>query len=83
MEMCVELIPKKVKVLGVCEDIEVFLIDFLHISILMEIVVINVLDAWGMLLSRRWSTSLGGFLSMDLTHAHIPMGDGTFQIPYN
>jgi hypothetical protein len=45
--------------------------------------VIDVPDAWGMLLSRSWSTTLGGFLSMDLTHAHIPMGDGTFQILYN
>jgi hypothetical protein len=74
---------KKVEVLGVCEDIEVFLIDFPYIKIIMDIVVIDVLDAWGMLLSRRWSTALGGFLSMDLTHAHIPMGDGTFQILYN
>jgi hypothetical protein len=49
----------------------------------MEMVVIDVLDAWGMILSRSWSTSLGGFLRMDLTHAHIPMGDGTFKILYN
>jgi hypothetical protein len=26
---------------------------------------------------------LGGFLSMDLTHTHIPMGDGTFEILYS
>jgi hypothetical protein len=69
---------KKVKFLRVCEDIEVFLIDFPHINILMDIVVIDVPDAWGMLFSRRWPTALGGFLRMDLTHAHIPMGDGTF-----
>ena len=74
---------KKIKVLGVSEDIEVFLIDFPHISILMDIVVINVPDAWRMLLSRSWSIALGGFLSMDLTHAHIPMGIGTFKILYN
>jgi hypothetical protein len=49
----------------------------------MDIVVINVPDAWGMLLSRIWSTALGDFLSMDLTHTHIPMGDGNFQILYN
>jgi hypothetical protein len=39
-------------ILGVCEDIEVFLIDFPHISIFMDILVIDVPDAWGMLLSR-------------------------------
>jgi hypothetical protein len=49
----------------------------------MDIVVIDVLDAWEMLLSRSWYTTLGGFLSMDLTCAHIPMGDGTFEILYS
>jgi hypothetical protein len=37
---------RKVKVLGVCEDIEIFLIDFPHINILMDIVVIDVPDAF-------------------------------------
>jgi hypothetical protein len=74
---------KRVKVYGLCEDVEVFLIDFPHINLLMNIVVIDVPDAWGMLLSRSWSASLGGFLSMDLTHAHIPMGDGTFEVLYS
>jgi hypothetical protein len=69
---------KNVKFLRVCEDVEVFLIDFPHIIILMDIVVIGILDSWGILLSRSLSIALGGFLSMDLTHAHIPMGDVTF-----
>ena len=38
---------KNVKFLRVCEDVEVFLIDFPHIIILMDIVVIDILDAWG------------------------------------
>jgi hypothetical protein len=74
---------KKVKVYGLCEDVEVYLIDFPHISLIMNIVVIDVLDAWGMLLSRSWSAALGSFLNMDLTHAHNPMGDGTFEILYS
>jgi hypothetical protein len=74
---------RKVKVLEVCEDVEVFLIDFPHIIILMDIVVIDIPYSWGKILSRSWSTALGGFLTMDLTHAHIPMGVGTFQILYN
>jgi hypothetical protein len=49
----------------------------------MNIILIDVLDAWGMLLSRSWLATLGGFLSMDLTHAHIPMGDRKFEILYN
>jgi hypothetical protein len=71
---------KKFKFLEVCEDIEVILINFPHISYLMDMVVIDISNSWGMLLSRSWYTALGGFLSMDLTHAHIPMGDGTFQL---
>jgi hypothetical protein len=49
----------------------------------MNINVIDVPYAWGMILSRSSSNTLGGFLSMDLTHANIPMGDGTFEILYN
>jgi hypothetical protein len=74
---------RKVEVFRVCEDVEVFLIDFPHISLLMDILVIDVPDAWGMLLSRTWSSTLGVFLSMSLTHAYIPMGDGTYEILHN
>jgi hypothetical protein len=42
----------RVNVLGVCEDVEVFLIYFPHINVLVDILVIDVPDAWGMLLSR-------------------------------
>jgi hypothetical protein len=69
--------------LGVCEDVEVFLIDFPHINILMDILVIDVPNAWGMLFPRTRSLDLGGFLSMNLTHAYVPMGDGTYKILHN
>jgi hypothetical protein len=36
---------RRFKVLGVCEDVEVFLIDFPHSSILMDILVIDAPDA--------------------------------------
>jgi len=74
---------KKVKVYKLCEDVEVYMIDFPRIILIMNIVMIDVLDAWGMFLSINWSTSLGGFLSMNLTHAHIPMGYGTSEILYS
>ena len=38
---------KRVKVYGLCENVELFLIDFPHINILMDIVVIDIPDAWG------------------------------------
>jgi len=72
-----------VKVYSLIEDMEVYLKYFPHIGLIMNIVVIDFPDTWGMLLSRIWVATLGGFLNMDLTHAHIPMGDGTFEILYN
>ena len=71
---------KTVKVYGLIEYVEVYLHDFPHISLIMNIVVIDVMDFWGMLLSRSLVITHVGFLSMDITHAHIPMGDGTFYI---
>jgi len=74
---------KKVKLYGLIEDVEVCLHDFHHISLIMNIVVIDILDFWGIILSRSWVVTLGGFLRMDLTYVHIPMGDGTIEIMYN
>ena len=44
----------------------------------MDIVVIDVLDSWGMLLSKKWALDLGGSLQMDLSYATIPMPDNNF-----
>jgi hypothetical protein len=63
--------------------VQVYLQDFSHIEINMNVVVIDVSDDWGMLLSRIWCAALGVFLSMDLTHTHFPMGDETFEILYS
>ena len=49
----------------------------------MNILVIYDLDTWGMLLSRSWDATLSNFLSKDLTHARISMGNGTFEILYS
>jgi hypothetical protein len=74
---------KKVKVYGLVEDTKVYFLDFPHINLIMNIMVIYVPETWGMILSISWSTSFWGFLSMDITHAHIHMGDGTFEIIYS
>jgi hypothetical protein len=49
----------------------------------MDVVVIDVPDAWGMLLSRKWAATLGGSLQMDLSYATIPIGDGSYATLYN
>jgi hypothetical protein len=41
----------RLMVYGICDNVEVFLIDFPHISLLMNIVVIDVSDTCGMILS--------------------------------
>jgi len=74
---------KKVKVYSLIEYVEVYLHDFPHINLIMNIVVIDVSDAWGMIFSKSWVATLGDFLIIDLIHAHIPMGDGTFEIMYS
>ena len=38
---------------------------------------IDVPDAWGMLLSRKTGADLGGNIQMDLTYATIPTPEGT------
>jgi hypothetical protein len=44
----------------------------------MDILVIDVPDAWGMLLSRKWAATLGSTLQMDLSYATIPSSENSF-----
>ena len=44
----------------------------------MGILVIDVPDAWGMLLSRKWGATLGGSIQMDLSYATIPFFESAF-----
>jgi hypothetical protein len=39
--------------------------------------VVDVLDMWGMLLSRKFGAMIGGSLEMDLTFLRLPLKDGT------
>jgi hypothetical protein len=57
--------------------LKVHLDRYPEIVFLMDIVVIDVPDVWGMLLSRKFVAMLGGTLQMDLTYATIPMDDET------
>jgi hypothetical protein len=68
---------------GVVENVEVCLGKYPERVIHMDIVVVDVPDVWGMLLSRKFVAMLGGTLEMDLTYINVPMNDGTinaFQI---
>jgi hypothetical protein len=68
---------KTIKVHGLIKGLQVHLVAFPDIMIEMDIVVIDVPDAWGMLLSRKTAADLGGNLQMDLTYATIPTPNGS------
>jgi hypothetical protein len=53
---------------GVVENVEVCLGRYLERVINMDIMVVDVPDVWGMLLSRKFTAMLGGTLEMDLTY---------------
>jgi hypothetical protein len=68
---------REIEVHGLIKDLLVHLVVFPYILVLMDVVVIDVLDAWGMLLSRDWGANLGGSIQMDLSYATIPTCDNT------
>jgi hypothetical protein len=68
---------------GVIENIQVCLKDYPEKIIHMDIVVVDVPDVWGMLLSMKFSLKLGGTLGMDLTYVNIPLKDGTIGHLHN
>ena len=62
---------RQVKVEGMIENQLVRLAKYPDIQITMDILVIDVPDKWGMLLSRKWGATLGGSIQMDWTYATI------------
>ncbi len=74
---------KAIKACGLIKDLKVTLASHTDISILMDVVVIDVPDAWRMLLSRGWAVKFEGNLQMDLSYATIPTKDNTFVILHN
>jgi hypothetical protein len=68
---------KTIQVHGLIKGLQVHLASFPDIMIEMDIVVIDVPDAWGIFLSRKTAADLGGNLQMDLTYATIPTPNGS------
>jgi ribonuclease HI len=65
-----------IEVHGLIKGLQVHLAVFPDIMFEMDIVVIDVLDVWGMLLNRKATVDLGGSLQMDLSYDTIPTPDG-------
>ena len=68
---------REVEVVGIILNLHVKLAKYLDIDMSMDVVVIDVIDNWGMLLSRKWATTLGGYIQMDWTYATIPTSENT------
>jgi hypothetical protein len=62
---------------GVVENVEVHLKEYLEKTFHIDIVVVDVPDVWGMLLSRKFGAMMGGSLEMDLTFLNLPLKNRT------
>jgi hypothetical protein len=67
---------KEIPTHGVVENVEVRLKEYPEKTVHIDIVVVDVPDVWGMLLSRKFGTMIGGSLEMDLTFLRLPLKDG-------
>jgi hypothetical protein len=64
---------KTIQVHGLIKGLQVHLAAFPDIMIEIDIVVIDVPDAWGMLLSRKTTADLGGNLQMEVKLIHLSL----------
>ena len=68
---------REVEVVGIILNLHVKLAKYPDIDMSMDVVVIDVPDNWGILLSRKWAATLGGYIQMDWTYATIPTSENT------
>ena len=73
---------KRVKCLRAIKDLVVTLTQLPMKSVVMDIVVVDILPKFGILLSRSWTKKLGGTLQVDMTYATIPMFGGEHRRLY-
>jgi len=73
---------RKIEAHGLIKDPEVHFFQHPDMSLLMDVVGIDVSDAWGMLLSRKWGAQVGGTLQLDLSYAKIPTTQNTYVTLY-
>jgi hypothetical protein len=62
---------------GVVENVEVHLKEYPEKTVHIDIIVVDVPNVWGMLLSRKFGAMIGGSLEMDLTFLWLPLKDRT------
>lgn len=66
---------REIDVVGIILSLPVSLSVYPDIQVTMDVIVIDVPDTWGMLLSRQWAATLGGSIQLDWTYATIPASE--------
>jgi len=70
-----DMYAREVACLGIIENLQICLFTCPQRRMVMDVVIIDYPTQWGMLLSRKWCTYVGGTLQMDLTYVDIPVED--------
>jgi hypothetical protein len=68
---------REIETHGIILGLQVKLAAHPEVTFKMDVLVIDVPDAWGMLLSRKWATTMGGCIQMDLSYATIPSSENS------
>ena len=68
------------KVIGEMEDVLVCLSSNDKVCQVIDIVVVDIPKAYGLVLSRDWSTKLNGYFSLDWSHLWLPYKGSPNQI---
>jgi hypothetical protein len=68
---------REIDIVGIILNRCVILETHQDITVVMDLLVIDVTNAWGMFLSRKWVSTLGDHNQMDLTYDIIPAPDNT------
>jgi hypothetical protein len=63
----------KVKCIGLIKDLCITLVQIPSKSMVMDVVVIDILPKYGMLLFRSWGAKLKGTLQLDMSYTTIPV----------
>ena len=66
---------RRVPSYGLIKNLRADLFALLDLSSMMDVLVIDLPLAYGMILSRKWEAGLGGYLMMDLLYHCVPNSD--------
>ena len=59
---------RQVDVVGIILNLQVKLAKYPDINMTMDVILIDVSNNWGMILSRKWAATLSGHIKMDWTY---------------